>query len=84
MAVARECIGAEGQARDGDHRHLVDPSAQDVYQRRCLRCQNADRANRHPCRVSAIGSGHRLLRPHHDRDTESKQAISLTFRKTPS
>ena len=36
MAVARQRLGAQDQAGDGDHRHLVDPPAEDLHQRRRL------------------------------------------------
>jgi uncharacterized membrane protein YqhA len=31
MAVARQRERAQGEARDGDHRDFVDPSAQDLH-----------------------------------------------------
>ena len=34
MALARQRLGAQGEARHRDHRHLVDPPAQDLHQRR--------------------------------------------------
>jgi uncharacterized membrane protein YqhA len=37
MAVARERLRAEDQAGDGDHRHLVDPPAEDLHQREFVR-----------------------------------------------
>ena len=30
----RERLGAQGEAADRDHRHLLDPPAQDLHQRR--------------------------------------------------
>ena len=37
MAVARQRERAQGEARDRDHRHLVDPPAEDVHQRAGVR-----------------------------------------------
>ena len=31
VALARQRERAQGEARDGDHRHLIDPPAQDVH-----------------------------------------------------
>ena len=65
VAVARQRHRAQGQARDRDHRHLVDPPAEDLHQRRVLRREGADRADRDPHHVPALGAGDRRRRPHH-------------------
>ena len=41
VAVARQRLGAQGEARHRDHRHLVDPPAQDLHQRRGVRREDA-------------------------------------------
>jgi hypothetical protein len=45
VAEPRERVGAEGEAGDGHHRHLVDPPAQDLHQRGQLHGPRADRAD---------------------------------------
>jgi hypothetical protein len=63
VAVARQRERAEGQARDRDHRHLVDPPAQDVHQRRGVRREDAAVADGDPHHVPAVGAGRRGDRP---------------------
>ena len=45
-----------------DHRHQLDPPAQDLHQRRQLHRPGADRADRDPHHLPAVGHGHRLHR----------------------
>ena len=63
MAVARQRKCAQGQARHRDHRHIVDPPAEDLHQRRGLRREDAAVADRDPHHLPAVGDGHRRDRP---------------------
>ena len=64
-----------------DHRHLVDPPAQDLHQRRGLRREGADRADRDPHHVPAVGDGDRGVRPHHAaRPARRRQRTELEHR----
>src|SRR5918999_1834595 len=65
MAVACERVGAQGQARDCDHRHLVDPPPQDLHQRRRLRREDDHCAGRHPPHLPGLSVGDRGRRSHH-------------------
>ena len=65
VAVARERVGAEGQARHRDHRHLVDPPAEDVHQRAGVHREGAVLPDGDPHHVPALGARHRGGRPHH-------------------
>ena len=49
----RQRLGAQGQAGHGDHRHQLDPPAQDLHQRRQLLGQGADRADGDPHHLPA-------------------------------
>jgi uncharacterized membrane protein YqhA len=57
-----ECLGAQGQVGNGHHRHQLDPSAQDLYQRGQLRREGIALANPHPHYVPAVSSRHCLYR----------------------
>ena len=65
VAVARERVGAEGEARHRDHRHLVDPPAEDLHQRGGLRREGAALPDGDPHHVPAVGARDRGRRPHH-------------------
>ena len=65
MAVARQRERAQGEARDRDHRHLVDPPAEDVHQREFVRREGADRADDDPRHVPAVRARRGGRRPHH-------------------
>ena len=67
VAVARQRLGAQGEARHRDHRHLVDPPAQDLHQRRGVRREDDHRAGRHPHHLPAVGDRHRRRRSRHAR-----------------
>jgi uncharacterized membrane protein YqhA len=60
-----EWLGAQGQAGDRHHRHQLDSSAQNIYQRRQLLRSCFDRADCHPPGVPAFGHGHCLHRQTH-------------------
>ena len=72
VAVARQRLGAQGQARHGDHRHLVDPPAEDLHQRRGLRREDAS------SRRSASTS------PSCSRRWRSRRATASCRRRRPS
>src|SRR5664279_2870202 len=58
VARARERIGAQGQARDGDHRDLLDPPAEDVHQRAGVFREVPALPDRDPHHVPALGARH--------------------------
>ncbi len=58
MALARERVRSQGEASDGNHRHLLDPPAEDLHQRRCLRCQDHHRADGHSHHLPVLSPCH--------------------------
>src|SRR6201999_2877697 len=69
MAQPRQCQRAEDQARDGDRRHLVDPSAAHLHQCRFARPAGCalyrggrDVADDYPRAVHPVGDRYRLCR----------------------
>ena len=79
MVVARERVGPEDQAGDGDHRHFVDSSAQDFHQRVVIRCEDAVLPDPDPLRVPALGHGDCLHRPHRDEHAQRQARLKQTF-----
>src|SRR6202171_2565548 len=56
---------SSGEARHGDHRHLLDSSAEDVHQRGRLRRKDPDSPDGDPHHLPALGHGNRRERPDH-------------------
>src|SRR5687768_5764948 len=80
VAVARQCLGAEGKARHRDHRHLLDPPAEDVHQRRRVRRENAYRADWHSYHLPAVRDGDCRQRQDHAQ-RQAGRARMTTIRK---
>ena len=83
MALPRQRLGAEGQACDRDHRHQLDPPAEDLHQRRELHREGADVADDHPLHLPALGDRHRLHRPARSARTECRRTSTASARRGP-
>ena len=64
VALARERQRAQGEARDGDRRHLVDPPAAHVHRGRGAHREGAALADGDPHHVPALGARAGVHRPH--------------------